>query len=76
MNPERLVGPKIMNDLAARLRMVRLLFIGHKETLKGCKQRRSIRKFRKTVFDVGLRMNWKEDELKQKDQLGECCTGQ
>lgn len=55
--------------------MARLLFIGHKEILKGCKQRSSIRKFKKTGFDVGLRMNWKEDEWKQKDQLGECRTG-
>lgn len=75
MNPERLVGTEIMNDLVAIWRMARLLFIGHKEILKGCKQRSSIRKFKKTGFDVGLRMNWKEDEWKQKDQLGECRTG-
>lgn len=43
-------------------RMARHFFIGHKEILKGCKQRSSIRKFRKTGFDVALRMNWKEDE--------------
>lgn len=65
---EWFLKPQLMNDLAATLRTARLLYIGKSEILEGFKQRSSRMKFRRSISDAELRMDWNEYGQEQEAQ--------